>query len=193
MLLRRVQISSNRSLDGVLDQLNSKDMTDAGPAQLLADAASDEDELLPPSTAGAALRCAQALHVASSSQLLSAIMITLPRWLRVAVACHLHWMACSCSTAQPIVCSHCNPGHAWLSWDRLLELLHAGGPSGVGDLPGTGGGRRPQVRSRAVALSPTGQSWAAATTEGLLLYSLDQGATFDPTNLTEDITPQVSS
>ena len=49
------------------------------------------------------------------------------------------------------------------------------------------------MRSRAVALSPTGQSWAAATTEGLLLYSLDQGATFDPTNLTEDITPQVSS
>ena len=47
------------------------------------------------------------------------------------------------------------------------------------------------MRSRAVALSPTGQSWAAATTEGLLLYSLDQGATFDPTNLTEDITPQV--
>ena len=56
MLLRRVQISSNRSLDGVLDQLNSKDMTDAGPAQLLADAASDEDELLPPTTAGAVLR-----------------------------------------------------------------------------------------------------------------------------------------
>ena len=49
------------------------------------------------------------------------------------------------------------------------------------------------MRSRAVALSPTGQSWAAATTEGLLLYALDQGATFDPTNLTEDITPQVSS
>ena len=56
MLLRRVQISSNRSLDGVLDQLNSKDMTDAGPAQLLADAASDEDELLPPTIAGAVLR-----------------------------------------------------------------------------------------------------------------------------------------
>lgn len=75
----------------------------------------------------------------------------------------------------------------------MYKLLHAGGPSGAGDLPGTDGKRRPQVRSRAVALSPTGQSWAAATTEGLLLYSLDQGATFDPTNLTEDIHPQVSS
>lgn len=31
--------------------------------------------------------------------------------------------------------------------------------------------------------------WAAATTEGLLLYSLDQGLVFDPTDLTEDITP----
>lgn len=67
----------------------------------------------------------------------------------------------------------------------------AGGPAGASELPGTGGKKRPQVRSRAVALSPTGQSWAAATTEGLLLYTLDQGATFDPTDLTEDITPQV--
>ena len=56
MLLRRVQISSNRSLDGVLDQLNSKDMTDAGPAQLLTDGASDDDELLPPTTAGSTPR-----------------------------------------------------------------------------------------------------------------------------------------
>jgi len=73
------------------------------------------------------------------------------------------------------------------------EIPHvgAGGPSGASELPGTGGKKRPQVRSRAVALSPTGQSWAAATTEGLLLYTLDQGATFDPTDLTEDITPQV--
>lgn len=53
ILLRRVQISNNRSLDGVLDQLNSKHMTDAGPAALLDDAESDEDELLPPTTSGA--------------------------------------------------------------------------------------------------------------------------------------------
>jgi periodic tryptophan protein 2 len=54
ILLRRVQISHNRSLDGVLDQLNSKHVTDAGPAQLLDDADTDEDELLPPTTAGTA-------------------------------------------------------------------------------------------------------------------------------------------
>lgn len=47
------------------------------------------------------------------------------------------------------------------------------------------------MRSRAVALSPTGRCWAAATTEGVLLHSLDAGAMFDPTDLAEDITPQV--
>ncbi len=52
VLLRRVQISANRSLDGVLDQLNSRHLTDAGPAQLLDDAPDDEDLLLPPTTAG---------------------------------------------------------------------------------------------------------------------------------------------
>lgn len=52
VLLRRVTISANRSLDGVLDQLNSRGMTDAGPPALLDDVPSDEDELLPPTTAG---------------------------------------------------------------------------------------------------------------------------------------------
>ena len=64
-----------------------------------------------------------------------------------------------------------------------------GGPASAADMPGTGSKRRAAIRSRAVTLSPTGQSWAAATTEGLLLYSLDQGLVFDPTDLTEDITP----
>ena len=78
-----------------------------------------------------------------------------------------------------------------ISWLISRVVGAAGGPAGASELPGTGGKKRPQVRSRAVALSPTGQSWAAATTEGLLMYTLDQGATFDPTDLTEDITPQV--
>ena len=64
-----------------------------------------------------------------------------------------------------------------------------GGPGNAADMPGTGSKRRAAIRSRAVTLSPTGQAWAAATTEGLLLYSLDQGLVFDPTDLTEDITP----
>ena len=46
-----------------------------------------------------------------------------------------------------------------------------------------------QVRTRCVALSPTGRSWSAATTEGLLLYSVDDALVFDPTDLAEDVTP----
>ena len=57
-------------------------------------------------------------------------------------------------------------------------------------MPGTGSKvRRPVARTRCVALSPTGRCWAAATTEGLLLYSLDDGLVFDPTDLTEELTP----
>lgn len=41
-----------------------------------------------------------------------------------------------------------------------------------------------------MALSPSERSWAAATTEGLLLYSLDEGMVFDPTDLGEEVTPQ---
>lgn len=51
---------------------------------------------------------------------------------------------------------------------------HAGDPAAVGDLPGTGGGRRAVVRTRSVALAPTGRSWAAATTG---LFSCHQRAT----------------
>lgn len=35
-----------------------------------------------------------------------------------------------------------------------------------------------------------GQAWAAATTEGLLLYSLDAGLVFDPFELELGITPE---
>lgn len=115
LLLRRFQISHNRSLDGVLDQLNSRNMTDAGPADQIVDSPDDEDD---------------------------------------------------------------------------MELLGPGGdPRGVGDLPGTGSNRKVAIRSRAVALSPTGRSWAAATTEGVVMYSLDEGLMFDPTDLGTDVTP----
>lgn len=57
-------------------------------------------------------------------------------------------------------------------------------------MPGTGGRKRPTVRSRSVALSPAERQWAAATTEGLLLYSIDEGLVFDPTDLGQDVTPQ---
>jgi len=43
LLLRRFELSHNRSLDGVLDQLSNRDMTDAGPLETL-DLDDDEDE-----------------------------------------------------------------------------------------------------------------------------------------------------
>ena len=44
-------------------------------------------------------------------------------------------------------------------------------------------------RSKCVRFSPTGRSFAAATVEGLLIYSLDNTLLFDPFLLGIDITP----
>ncbi|KAG8988141.1 hypothetical protein FRB93_004296 [Tulasnella sp. JGI-2019a] len=49
---------------------------------------------------------------------------------------------------------------------------------------------RPEARTKAVRFSPTGRSWAAASTEGLLIYSLDETIAFDPFDLDIDLTPQ---
>ena len=48
---------------------------------------------------------------------------------------------------------------------------------------------RPEVRVSCVAFSPTGRSFCAATTEGLLIYSLDSDFVFDPFDLDISITP----
>jgi periodic tryptophan protein 2 len=47
-----------------------------------------------------------------------------------------------------------------------------------------------EARTKCVRFSPTGRSWAAASTEGLLIYSLDDSIAFDPFDLSIDITPQ---
>ena len=50
--------------------------------------------------------------------------------------------------------------------------------------------RHPEVRVTSVEFSPTGRSFCAASTEGLLIYSLDSALpTFDPFDLDIDITP----
>ena len=48
----------------------------------------------------------------------------------------------------------------------------------------------PQIDVHSVQFCPTGRSWSAATTEGLLIYSLDNTLTFDPIDLDTDVTPQ---
>lgn len=112
VLLRRFQITHNRSLDGVLDFLNSKNMTDAGPIDLINDDDSDVDD-------------------------------TQERGL--------------------------------LGFDLPGTAVNAG---------------KPIVRTRCLHISPTGRSWVAATTEGVLVYSMDDNMVFDPTDLDIDVTPE---
>eukprot|EP00899_Mesostigma_viride_P002377 jgi/Mesvir1/1213/Mv17699-RA.2 len=116
VLLRRFQISHNKSLEGVLDFLNSRNVTDAGPRELIDDDSDSDEE------AAARRRKAEA----------------------------------------------------------------------GGNLPGakSSTAKRPVVRTQCVRMSPTGSSWAAASTEGLLIYSLDSALLFDPTDLDVDVTPQ---
>ncbi|WVQ83639.1 hypothetical protein IAT38_005781 [Cryptococcus sp. DSM 104549] len=49
---------------------------------------------------------------------------------------------------------------------------------------------RREARTSCVRFSATGRSWAAASTEGLLIYSLDESTTFDPFDLSLDLTPE---
>ena len=49
---------------------------------------------------------------------------------------------------------------------------------------------RLEARTKCVRISPTGRAWVAASTEGLLIYSIDDTVTFDPFDLDIDLTPQ---
>ncbi|KAH3679327.1 hypothetical protein WICMUC_001067 [Wickerhamomyces mucosus] len=49
---------------------------------------------------------------------------------------------------------------------------------------------RPAIRITAIQFSPTAASFAAASTEGILIYSIDDRVIFDPFDLDVDITPE---
>lgn len=49
---------------------------------------------------------------------------------------------------------------------------------------------KPEITVTSVQFSPTGRAWAATTTEGLLMYSLDHSLVFDPFDLDIENTPQ---
>ncbi|WJZ94744.1 hypothetical protein VitviT2T_013575 [Vitis vinifera] len=115
VLLRRFQITHNLSLDGVLDVLNSKNMTEAGPLDLIDDDNSDVEEGIDKQTRGK------------------------------------------------------------LGYDL------------PGSMPNHG---RPVIRTKCLRIAPTGRGWAAATTEGVLVYSMDESFIFDPTDLDIDVTPE---
>lgn len=57
-----------------------------------------------------------------------------------------------------------------------------------GSMPNNG---RPIVRTKCLSIAPTGRCWAAATTEGVLIYSMDESFVFDPTDLDIDVTSEV--
>lgn len=63
-------------------------------------------------------------------------------------------------------------------------------------LPGAQGGDlskrkyRPEIRTKCVKVSPTGRTWATASTDGLIVYSLDESVLFDPFDLDIDLTPE---
>ena len=60
------------------------------------------------------------------------------------------------------------------------------------DLPGSMANRgRAIVRTKCLRLAPTGRSFAASTTEGVLVYSIDDSFMFDPVDLDIDVTPEV--
>ncbi|KAI4317413.1 hypothetical protein L6164_025282 [Bauhinia variegata] len=115
VLLRRFQITHNLSLDGVLDVLNSKNMTEAGPLDLIDDDNSDLEEGVDKQTSG-----------------------------------------------------------------KIGDNL-------PGSMPNNG---RPVIRTKCLRIAPTGRSFVAATTEGVLVYSVDESFIFDPTDLDIDVTPE---
>ena len=49
---------------------------------------------------------------------------------------------------------------------------------------------KPEIQVSCVRFSPTARAWAACTTEGLLIYSLDTSMIFDPYDLDIEITPK---
>jgi periodic tryptophan protein 2 len=113
-LLKRFQISANLSLDRMQEMLNSKNMTEAGPKDLInmdAELSDLEDRI-----------------------------------------------------------------------DRTLPGVQSGERSALT--------KKPEARTSCVRLSPTGRAWAAASTQGLLIYSTDETIHFDPFDLDMDITPE---
>ncbi|CAH3017559.1 unnamed protein product [Porites evermanni] len=98
-----------------------------------------------------------------------------------------------------------------LSCDGMKEFLHSGNMTDAGpqdqiddnvndqesvSLPGVLHGdmssrrTQPEIRVKSLQFSPTGRSWAAASTEGLLVYSLESDIVFDPFQLDCDVTPE---
>jgi periodic tryptophan protein 2 len=120
LLVKKFQVSHNRSLEGIVDYLDTRHLSEGGPLELIDHSESESDE-------------EDDTH-------------------------HHHRFS---TTSLPGVKS------------GYYSKRHV----------------RPAIRTRSVRFSPTGRQWACCTTEGLLLYSLDETLLFDPFQLDIDITP----
>jgi periodic tryptophan protein 2 len=86
--------------------------------------------------------------------------------------------------------------------DTLPDVESDDDGAGYSVLPGAQARRRgddgtrstkPTIHCSAVKFSPTGHEWAAATTQGIQIFSLDEDMLFAPTDLDLAITPQAVS
>mmetsp|Transcript_40984 Transcript_40984/g.65913 ORF Transcript_40984/g.65913 Transcript_40984/m.65913 type:complete len:619 (+) Transcript_40984:942-2798(+) len=118
ILLKKYQLSHNRSLEGVLDKLHTKNLLEGGVAAAQLEVSDDESDA---EDAGRALAS------------------TLPG----------------------------------------AQRGDAGKRSTLAE-----------IRCKAIQFSPNGQEWAAATTEGLMIYALDTALLFDPFQVDENVTPE---
>ena len=78
------------------------------------------------------------------------------------------------------------------SEDALPGAGGGGGGFGAGGGKSADAKKRPRIRCKHVAFAPTGQGWCASTTEGVMVFSKDVGAAFDPTDLGENVTPSAA-
>ena len=78
------------------------------------------------------------------------------------------------------------------SEDALPGVGGGGGGFGAGGGKSADAKKRPRIRCKHVAFAPTGQGWCASTTEGVMVFSKDVGAAFDPTDLGENVTPSAA-
>ncbi|KAH3665460.1 hypothetical protein OGAPHI_003644 [Ogataea philodendri] len=118
VLLKRFTVSNNMQLNGTMQFLNSKNMTDAGAMELI----DDDGEL------------------------------------------------------------------SDLEDRRRADSMLPG--SNRGDLAARS--TRPEIRVTSVQFSPTANAFACASTEGLLVYSVDESLVFDPFDLDVDVTPEAT-
>ena len=74
-----------------------------------------------------------------------------------------------------------------------IESLHRKDQEFIapGVLKGDGAKRttKEEMYCNCVKFSPTGDSWAVASSQGLIIYSLDPSLSFDPFDLKEEVTP----